>query len=228
MNHNRLGIPLSVPKIEAVAFDMDGLMFNTEDLYDQVGQILLQRRGQTFSLELKLAMMGLPGPVAFEVMRQRCSLEDSVEQLQAETSEIFTDLLPREIRLMPGLETLLGMLEELGIPKAVATSSHRQFAQRALGCFDLEPRFEFILTSDDVTEGKPHPEIYLTAADRFNVQPSAMLVLEDSFNGTKSGAAAGALTIAIPTEHSADMDFSHVHHVAPRLDDDVILRLFRG
>jgi HAD superfamily hydrolase (TIGR01509 family) len=222
----RLGIELNAPKIEAVAFDMDGLMFNTEDLYDQVGEILLQRRGQSFTRELKLAMMGLPGPVAFEVMRTRCGLADSVAELQSETNEIFVDLLPAEIRLMPGLETLLETLENLGIPKAVATSSHRQFATRALGCFDLEPRFEFVLTSDDVTQGKPHPEIYLTAAARFDVPPKAMLVLEDSFNGSQSGAASGALTIAVPTEHSIEMDFSHVQHVAQRLDDDVILRLF--
>ena len=175
---------LNAPKIEAVAFDMDGLMFNTEDLYDQVGQTLLQRRGLSFTRQLKHAMMGLPGPEAFQVMRQRCDLEDSVEQLQNETDEIFEKLLPAEIRLMPGLQILLETLERSGIPKAVATSSHRQFASRALGCFELEPRFEFILTSDDIVNGKPHPEIYMTAASRFGVEPSAMLVLEDSYTGS--------------------------------------------
>lgn len=224
---NWLGTELRIPIIEAVAFDMDGLMFNTEDLYDQVGEILLRRRGDTFTRELKHAMMGLPGPTAFEVMRQRCGLKDTVEQLQSETDEIFSELLPAEIRLMPGLAPLLETLENLGIPKAVATSSHRQFATRALGFFDLEPRFEFVLTSEDVSKGKPHPEIYLTAASRLGVAPSAMLVLEDSINGSKSGAASGAFTIAVPTEHSVGMDFSHVHIVANRLDDDVILRLFR-
>jgi pseudouridine-5'-monophosphatase len=205
---------------------MDGLLFNTEDLYDQVGQILMQRRGGEFTRKLKLEMMGLPGPIAFELMRQRCGISDSANQLQIEADEIFVDLLPREIKTMPGLEALLSRLESLKIPKAVATSSHRQFAQRALGHFDLEPRFEFVLTSEDVTQGKPHPEIYLTAARRLGVHPGALLVLEDSFTGSRAAAASGAYTIAVPTPHSAEMDFSHAHKIAKRLDDALIMDLF--
>ena len=217
---------MSPNSIKAVAFDMDGLMFNTEDLYDEVGEILLGRRGQSFDRELKLAMMGLPGTEAFEIMRQRCGLTETIGQLQSECDEIFSEMLPARIRTMPGLETLLELLETRKIPKCVATSSHRQFATRALGAFNLQPRFEFILTADDVTNGKPHPEVYLAAAARFDVTPDSMLVLEDSFTGSTAAAAAGAFTIAVPTKHSLEMDFSHVDHVAQRLDDEAILSLF--
>ena len=212
--------------IKAVAFDMDGLMFNTEDLYDEVGEILLGRRGQSFARELKLAMMGLPGPQAFEIMKQRCGLNETIDQLQAECDEIFSEMLPARIQTMPGLESLLALLEERKIPKCVATSSHRQFATRALGAFNLQPRFEFVLTADDVTNGKPHPEVYLSAASRFSVDPKSMLVLEDSFTGSTAATAAGAYTIAVPTKHSLEMDFSHVDHVASGLDDEVIFGLF--
>ncbi len=215
---------MNTTKIQAVAFDMDGLMFNTEDLYDEVGQILLQRRGQDFSRELKLEMMGLPGPIAFEIMRTRCNLSDTVPELQTECDAIFLDLLPGRIETMPGLEELLQALEEINIPKCVATSSHRQFAKRALGFFDLEPRFEFILTADDVARGKPHPDIYLEAASRMGVPSAAMLVLEDSYTGSRAAAASGAFTIAIPTPHSLEMDFSHVNGMAKRLDDPVIMQ----
>ncbi len=201
-------------------------MFNTEDLYDKVGQMLLQRRGQVFTRELKLEMMGLPGAVAFEVMRKRCELSESAAALQAETDEIFADMLPAEIAMMPGLESLLAKLEALELPKAVATSSHRQFATKALGYFDLQPRFEFVLTSEDVSNGKPDPEIYLVAASRLGVAPKNMLVLEDSQTGSTAAAASGAYTIAVPTEHSVGMDFSHVHRVAKRLDDERVLSLF--
>ncbi len=210
------------PDIRAVAFDMDGLMFNTEDLYDQVGAILLKRRGRVFSRDLKLMMMGLPGSSAFEIMIDHCRLTDSAVELQKEADEIFDDLLPAEIIMMPGLEELLATLEQRKIPKAVATSSHRRFARRALGRFDLEPRFEFILTSEDVTNGKPHPEIYLAAAQRLHVQARQMLVLEDSFFGTQAAVEAGAFTIAVPTVHSVDVDFGHVNHVATSLRDPVI------
>ena len=220
--------PGQTPRVSAVAFDMDGLMFNTEDLYDEVGDILLQRRGYRFKRDLKLKMMGLPGPVAFEVMRQWHSLPDSVEQLQRECHEIFSGLLPGRIETMPGLMELLGLVESLGLPKCVATSSHRQFAQQALGTFSLETRFEFVLTADDVERGKPHPDIYLEAANRLNVLPTEMLVLEDSFTGSSAAVAAGALTIAVPTEHSEGMDFSHVDHVAESLHDPLIRDVLGG
>jgi len=145
---------------QAVAFDMDGLMFNTEDLYDDVGDILLQRHGQRFTRELKLEMMGRPGQEALAIMKNRCNLSQSVDELKAETKLIFSKLLPERIEMMRGLELLLEFLEQLKIPKCVATSSHRQFATEALGYFDLEPRFEFVLTADDVEKGKPNPEVY--------------------------------------------------------------------
>ena len=114
---------------------MDGLIFNTEDLYDQVGEILLARRGLSFTRELKLEMMGLPAPTAYEIMRERCEITDSVFQLQTETDSIFDEILPKHLRTMPGLEILLEKLESKGIPKIVATSSHRKFADRNLAQF---------------------------------------------------------------------------------------------
>jgi len=192
----------------------------------EVGDTLLQRRGQRFTNELKLSMMGLPGSDAFEVMKTRCGLPETIEDLQSECDEILSDLLPAEIATMPGLDRLLDLLEARQVPKCVATSSHRQFATRALGFFELEPRFEFVLTSEDVVNGKPNPEVYLAAASRLGVTPGSMLVLEDSFAGSTAATAAGAYTIAIPTKHSAQLNFSHVDHVAGRLDDEAILNLF--
>ncbi len=202
-------------------------MFNTEDLYDQVGAILLKPRGHEYTHSLKLKMMGLPGAQAFEVMRQELGISDSNETLQGEAEAIFKDLLPAEIATMPGLELLLELLEQLNIPKGICTSSHRNFAQRALGCFDLEPRFEFILTADDVENGKPHPDVYLKAAKRFNIEPSSMLVLEDSLTGSRAGVASGAYTVAVPTSHSRGQDYGHVAYVADALNDSFVIDLFK-
>ncbi len=214
------------PEIQAVTFDMDGLIFNTEDIYDEVGGLLCERRGHVFSRELKLKMMGLPGKVAFEVMRRELGIDDSAASLQEETDDIFHDILPARIETMPGLERLLELLDSLKIPKSVATSSHQNFARKALSHFDLEPRFQFVLTADDVTHGKPHPEIYQTSAAKLRVNPANMLVLEDSLIGSTAGVAAGAFTIAVPTRHSRHQDFSHVQRIASSLDDPQILSLF--
>ena len=215
-------------KIAAVIFDMDGLMFNTEDLYNVVGDALLNPRGHEFTRELKLLMMGLPGKKAFQVMIDHYQLQDSTETLEAESAELFADLLPREIRPLRGLMKLLDRLERNNIPKAVATSSHQRFANIALGQFDLIPRFKFVLTAESVVHGKPHPDVYLLAAKRMELEPSQLLVLEDSVTGSRAGIAAGANVIAIPTEHSADMDYSHVDHVASSLEDPIIWETIRG
>jgi len=204
--------------LEAVVFDMDGLMFNTEDLYNLAGEQLLAPRGHEFTRELKLAMMGLPGNEAFSVMIRHCGLNDSVEQLKNETDAIFQSLLPERIEMMPGLQTLLDAIDNAGLPRAVATSSHRNFADRALGHFDLQPGFQFVLTSDDVTKGKPDPEVYQTASRKLGVQPESILVLEDSVFGSRAASAAGAFTVAVPTEFSRDQDYSHADAVVDRLD----------
>ncbi len=215
-------------KTEAVIFDMDGLMFNTEDIYHVVGNTILRPRGHEFTRELKLLMMGLPGIKAFQVMVDHCQLKDTPEVLQSECATLFGELLPREIQTLPGLMDLLGRLEQLGIPKAVATSSHQKFATIALNQFDLGPRFKFVLTAESVVNGKPHPDVYLLAAKKMELEPSQLLVLEDSVTGSRAAAAAGAKVIAVPTQHSVGCDYSHVDHVAQSLEDPVILETIEG
>lgn len=212
-------------QIRAVVFDMDGLMFNTEDIYDQSSRQLLSSRGVDFTRELKLAMMGLPTRTAIEVLQKCCGLSDSVDELLEESDSIFLDLLPKRIKMMPGLESLLVELERRQLPKAVATSSDRRLAEVALSRFDLIPRFEFILTSEDVINGKPAPDVYLLAAEKLQVEPENMLVLEDSYVGSSAAAAAKTLAVAVPNHHTSEQDFSHVEFVVDGLDSEVILEL---
>ena len=203
----------------AVVFDLDGLMFNTEDLYDEVGAILLGRRGWEFTSELKRQMMGLPAAVAFQKMIDYHGLNTTVDALREESDQIFEKLLRERVAPMAGLPELLDALERASIPKAIATSSRPKFALTALRRFGYEPRFQFILTSEDVREGKPNPEIYLTAARRFGLEPPQMMVLEDSENGCRAAVAAGAFTVAVPSAHSQDHDFDGVDLVAHTLAD---------
>ena len=166
--------------IRAVAFDMDGLMFNTEELYEEVGDVLLQRRGRRICRKLLDRMMGRPSPVALQAMIEFHALDASIEQLQRETAEVYPPILERGLRPMPGLLQLLDRLESACIPKAVCTSSRREFADKTLDVGGVSERFEFVLTADDVDQGKPAPDIYLAAAKHWGVEPQEMLVLEDS------------------------------------------------
>lgn len=194
-------MPKTLPP-KAVVFDLDGLMFNTEDLYQEVGGEMLRRRGKLFTGELLDAMMGRPAEVALQLMIDAHALDSSVDELAIETDEIFATLLDHRLQVMPGLLELLAELERAQIPKAVATSSGSDFVQTVLGKFELAPRFQFILTCDDIGHGKPHPEIYILAANRFGLQPREVLVLEDSANGCASAVAAGTLAVAVPAGHS--------------------------
>jgi HAD superfamily hydrolase (TIGR01509 family) len=205
--------------MHAVVFDMDGLMFNTEDVYTAAGTELLRRRGHKFTDELKRAMMGLPAKPTFETMIRYCNLKDTWQQLSAESNRLFLGYLGDHLAPMPGLMELLGALEQAAVPKAIATSSRRELVEPCLQPFDLEKRFQFVLTAEDVVHGKPNPEIYLTAARRFGVAPAEMAVLEDSQIGCQAAASAGAFAVAVPGEHSRQQDFRMASLVVDSLAD---------
>ena len=218
---------MAFPRPQAVVFDLDGLIFNTEDLYQEVGGELLKRRGKVFSGDLLDAMMGRPADVSLKILIDWHALDDTVELLSAETDEIFATLLDQRLDVMPGFWDLIGRLEAAGVPKAIATSSGSAFVSDVLGRFDLARRFDFVLTCEDVEQGKPHPEIYLLAAQRFGVPPGEMVVLEDSQNGCRAAVAAGALAVAVPAGHSRRHDFAGAALVAETLADPRLLALLQ-
>ncbi len=206
-------------RILAVAFDMDGLLINSEELYFEVFDELLERRGKRYTHELRRSMMGLPSPQAFEALIRDAGLSESATSLEEECDEIFSGVLPDRLALMPGVVRLLDLIESRGLPHCVATSSRRSFAVDSLSAVNVIDRFDFIITAEEVERGKPYPDIYLAAAKRMGVDACNMLVLEDSQHGTRAGLAAGACTIAVPGNHSLDHDFSGVHLIANTLAD---------
>ncbi len=218
----------SLPSIRAVVFDFDGLMVNTEEVFQLSGTELLRRRGKEPTPAVFHGMMGRRSHEALAYLIEIMRLDDTVEQLQQESTEIFFAMLDDILQPMPGLFELLERIERRGLPKAVATSSERSYLNHLLGRIDLLDRFDTLLTAEDVTHGKPHPEIYLTAAGRLGVDPAEMLVLEDSEMGTKAAAAAGAHIISVPHQHSAHFSFADAKGVATSLIDPLILRLVDG
>lgn len=214
-------------KFDAVVFDLDGLMFNTEVVFHETGTELLRRRGKPAPPELFAAMMGRRAPDAFRVMIEMMELDDSVETLQPESWELFCTLLDKHLEPMPGLLDLLGQLEAAGVRKAVATSSGRDYAHDVLGRYQLIDRFGVILAAEDVSDGKPHPEIYQTATARLSVSPSQAIVLEDSNAGICSAKAAGCYAVAVPHEHSHGQSYEEADLVIDTLADPVLSNLLQ-
>lgn len=214
-----MNVSLSASPVQAVAFDLDGLIFNTEDIFQLAIVDLVESRGIPVPDGLLRKMMGKRPQDNHLLMKQMLNLDEPFEVWQAELEERFFSFVDTHLNLMPGVLELLDSLEELDVPKAVATSSTRDYLENLLDRYGLSDRFEFFLTAEDVTNGKPHPEIYLTAASLHKVTPDQMVVFEDSENGTRAGVAAGAIVISVPHEHSREHDFSNASFVADTLCD---------
>ncbi|MCA9008910.1 MAG: HAD family phosphatase [Planctomycetaceae bacterium] len=196
------------PEIQAVVFDMDGLMLNTEDVFDLAGRRLLERRGLEMTDVIRHSMLGRRPLDAFNALILHTGITDRIEDLMHETKELFEEIAAHSLETMPGLHEVLQLAEAKNLPLAVATSSPRAYMTPLLERFELLHRFHFTLTAEDVTHGKPHPEIYQLAATRLNVLPSQMLVLEDSETGTRAAHAAGAYIVSVPNRHTVVGDFS--------------------
>ena len=205
--------------LRAVAFDMDGLLASSEDVYINVGTETLRRRGKPFEDELRHQMMGLPGAKAVQVMIDWHALDDTVETLLRESDQLFWQFAEQGLDPMPGVAELFDLLDAHAVPRCVVTSGYREYAERILKLIGVRDRVAFVITADDVEHGKPSPDPYLQAADRLSVAPEQMMVLEDSANGCRAGIAAGAFTVAVPSPHTHEHDFTGVRLVADTLRD---------
>ncbi|MEC9004173.1 MAG: HAD-IA family hydrolase [Planctomycetota bacterium] len=212
--------------LQAAVFDLDGLMFNTEELYHEVGGQMLQRRGKQLTDDLLAKMMGRQSHEALQIMIDWHDLDATASQLEAETDVIFGEILETRLQPMPGLETLLAFLEEQDVPKAIATSSRRPFAVTMLDKYDMQDRFQFLLTAEDIELGKPNPQIYLRAAERLQLTTSQMMVLEDSGNGCKAAVDSGSYAVAVLANHNRDQVFPGARLVADGLGDPRIQAAF--
>lgn len=217
-----------MPTIEAIVFDLDGLMLNTEDIFRLTGREMLARRGLLMTDEIHHRMLGRRPDEALQVMKDLTGITATIEELRNETAQLFEAIAADRLEMMPGVSDLLDLIEGLGLPKAVATSSPRDYVDEMLGRFNLGHRFSFALTAEDVTHGKPHPEIYLTAAGRLSVEPSRMLVFEDSETGTRAAAAAGAVTVSVPNRHTERGDFGMAWMRVNSLAAPEVSSLLRG
>jgi HAD superfamily hydrolase (TIGR01509 family) len=166
-------------------------------------------------------MMGTPAKQAFQHFCKFYSLEEPMTDLIEESGRHFYEVLGG--RLMPLMDGIGDMLDRIGrrnIPTAIATSSSRRYVNRILGPHQLLGRFQFVLTCEDVEFGKPHPEMYLKAAERLGHAPNEMVVLEDSMNGIRSAKAAGAQCVAIPHERSPKNGMTEADAVVTGLCDE--------
>jgi HAD superfamily hydrolase (TIGR01509 family) len=187
------------PPVRAVVFDLDGLLIDTEPVFVEAARRLLARRGLELDARFMTTIMGVPGRDALPRFRDHFGLVVALDELADEyRREFIAALHGGPPPLMPGAALLLDRLERRGMPKAMATSSSREYVETVFGPHGLLDRFTFVLTCDDVTHGKPHPEVYERAIERLGFAGAEVLVLEDSPNGLRAAKAAGARCVVVP------------------------------
>lgn len=208
--------PTHMP-LAAVLFDLDGLMIDSEPLSCEAWHLLLAAYGVTFDETLLPDMIGRRvQEVAVLVVRHH-SLDVEMNEFLRQREETLISHARTRVQPMPGLLSLLDWLDTVGVARAVATSSSRDYAASMLQAIGVSDRVDHLVTAEDVARGKPAPDIYVLAAARLGVATDTCVVLEDSLPGVQAGRAAGMVTIAIPNDAVHRFDASVATAVVPDL-----------
>ena len=185
--------------IQAAIFDMDGTMFDTERLrFTTIRQASAELFGQTISDDVLIGSLGLSARKAEELAKSRYGDHYPYAEIRKRADELeLTHVRKHGVPIKEGLNEVLERLKKNGLLMAVATSSRRAIAEEYLINANVMKYFDITVCGDEVKRGKPHPEIFLTAANELNCQPERCLMFEDSENGLLSAAGAGGLPILI-------------------------------
>ena len=166
----------------AIVFDMDGLLFDTEALYQEAAILAAADGGHDVSSGVFSQTIGLPWPQSRSVLLAHFGLSFPVEEFVATWVRHFEVIAATGLALKPGAIELLNTLDHLGLPRAIATSSARETVEHHLHFHDLVGRFHHIVGHGDYAVGKPAPDPFLKAAELLGVEPRSCLALEDSHN----------------------------------------------
>ncbi|KAL5278561.1 HDHD1 family protein [Megaselia abdita] len=211
-------------KVTHVIFDMDGLLLDTERLYTVAYNNVLSQFGQKFNWDIKIQLMGMHHLAAVQKVIEDLSLPISVDDFSKQLKG-HQDVLMPEAKLLPGAEKLIRHLHASKVPFALATSSGQEMVdiktQNHKELFDLFGHKVCGSTDPEVKQGKPHPDIFLVAAERFpdKPKPECCLVFEDAPNGVTAGKAAGMQTVMVPDEHIPRDMTSHATLVLKSLEE---------
>jgi HAD superfamily hydrolase (TIGR01509 family) len=211
-----------MPKLpfDAIIFDHDGTLVDTERADLETCRILYQEYGVHFSIEYWAKyIVGYMG--GYDRVLNDLTSRNGHGQARARVWERFKelwDITSENVELMPGVIPLLAHLHTAGYPMAVATASDQEWVKRWFTRFELWPYFQAIATSDDVVHNKPAPDVYLFAATQLGIAPERCLVFEDSLPGVAAAKAAGMHVVAVSSPHTKQLDYSTADRIIDTLE----------
>ena len=192
--------------IDAVVFDMDGVLIESEEIWDAVREVYVRERGGRYDDEIQRAMMGMSSHEWSRYLHETAGLDESSETINAEIVQRMLAAYRERLPLVDGAVEAVRRLAA-HFPLAVASSSNRPLIDTVLEVSGLESSFQATVSSEEVARGKPAPDVYLEAARRLGVAPGRCAAVEDSHNGIRSAKAAGMRVVAIPNpSYAPDAD----------------------
>ena len=193
-------MPAAAP-IEAVVFDMDGVLVDTEHLWDEVREALTEEWGGRYTPEAQEAMMGMSSLEWSRYLHETVGLRESPEVINEEVVRRMLARYESDLPVVPGAVEAVRRLDAAGLRLGVASSSNRELIDAVLRHLGLTDLFAVTVSSEEVPSGKPAPDVYLEAARRLGVRPAQCVAVEDSASGIRAAHAAGMRVVAYPNRH---------------------------
>ncbi|MGZ8782032.1 MAG: HAD family hydrolase [Gaiellaceae bacterium] len=186
--------------IEAVVFDLDGVIVDSEQVWDDVRERLAKERGGRWHGGAQAAMMGMSSPEWAAYMHDEIGLKESPAEINDEVVRRMLERYRNQLPLIPGaVEAVHRLGAEFRL--AVASSSNRPLIETVLERAGIAPLFDAVVSSEEVAAGKPAPDVYLEALRRLGADAGSTAAVEDSSNGIRAAHAAGLGVIALPNAH---------------------------
>jgi HAD superfamily hydrolase (TIGR01509 family) len=186
--------------IEAVVFDLDGVLLDSEQVWDEVREELVKERGGRWHEQAQTEMMGMSSIEWSRYMHDELDLPEPPEEISAEVVRRLDEVYRKRLPLIDGAREAVERLAARW-PLGLASSSNREVIDLVLDLSGLARYFRVTVSSEEVPRGKPAPDVYLEAARSLGVPPERCAAVEDSHNGIRSAKAAGMRVIAIPNQH---------------------------
>jgi HAD superfamily hydrolase (TIGR01509 family) len=214
---------VAAPRPDAVVFDNDGLLLDTESVWTRAERDLFERRGLDFTPADKRKLVGTSAEIAGGILERRLGERGRAGELIEELNALVVAELEHGVETMIGARELLGALQGRGTPIGLVSNSPLPFVLRSLELVGFEDRFDVVLSAHEVAAPKPAPDPYLEACRRLGVTPGpGVVALEDSPTGVAAARAAGLTVIGVPSIEGVAL--AEAHHLAESLLDTVIAR----
>jgi HAD superfamily hydrolase (TIGR01509 family) len=202
-------------EFRAALFDMDGVIIDSEPLHKRVVEAMAKELGCSITDEEYDAQVGRPPEEHMRVVKHKCGLDRSVDELTDERMDRYREFVKtHRVDPPPGMRKLLSELAGAGVALALCTSNREATAHVVMEKFGISGMFSAVVTSSGVSKGKPDPEIFLAGARSLGVAPADCLVVEDSENGVLAAHRAGMKCVGFANPNSGNMDLSRADLVA--------------